>query len=303
MKVRTLRNSIKTYGSMVLLLLLVGSFTACKAKAPQEVGAPIASKNEAENTQDTTGKEPIKAEENKPTVTEPIKSEADQENNDSLQSGTEEDRVAARKAFKTVLIGINEQHTLPDGQPLDWNEFSDMTKNEFAIYDVDQDGKEELLIRYTDASMAGMLEIVYAFDNSTNSVRQQILDFPGFTYYKNGILESPLSHSTGLSGADFWPYSLYQYDREDDSYHNIAMVDSWDKSISETSYDGTVFPKETDIDQDGVIYYIVKEGEYEYKAPIDRSAYDKWLESYIQDSPILEIPYVNITQENIEGVK
>lgn len=299
MRVRTIKGSIKRYGCMVLFLLLAGTLTACKAKAPQEVDTPAAAMNETENNQSNPGEEP-KKEEKAPSVTETIKSETEQGTNEALQGGEE---AAARKAFKTALIGINEQHSLPDGQPLDWNEFSDMTKNEFAIYDVDQDGKEELLIIYNDASMAGMLEIVYAFDSSTSSLRQQILDFPGFTYYKNGILEAPLSHKTDVpSGDDFWPYSLYQYDPEDDAYHNIAMVDSWNKSVAETGYDGTAFPKEKDLDQDGVVYYILKEGEYEYKNPIDRDEYDRWLEGYIQNSAILDIPYVNITQENIEGI-
>ncbi len=303
MKIRILRNSIKKHGGMLLFLLLVGILTGCEAKAPKEVDTSAASKKETENIQINSGGEPNKEEGNSSTVTASIKSDTEQGTNAALQGGSEEEGVNARKAFKKVLNGIIEQHSLPDGQPLDWNEFSDMAKNEFAIYDVDQDGKEELLIRYTDASMAGMLEIVYAFDSSTNSVRQQILVFPGITYYKNGILEAPLSHGTGLSGVDFWPYNLFQYDPADDAYHNIAMVDSWDKSIAENDFNGTVFPKEDDIDQDGVIYYILKEGEYEYKDPIDRDEYDKWLEGYIQNSYILEIPYVNITQDNIERVK
>lgn len=303
MKARTLRSSIKKYGSMVLFLMLVGTLAACKTKNPQKADVPAVSMNDSNNNESNPGEDANKKED-APSVTEVIKSETERGTDEASQGDTEEDKAAARKAFKAVMNGINEQHTLPDGHPLDWNEFSDMTKNEFAIYDVDQDGKEELLIIYNNASMAGMLEIVYAYDSTTDSVRQQILDFPGFTYYQNGILEAPLSHRTDTpSGDSFWPYSLYQYDSKDDTYHNIAMVDSWDKSVSETSFSGAAFPEERDLDQDGVIYYIVKEGEYEYKDPVDRDEYDKWLAGYIQNSAVLDIPYVNITQENIEGIK
>ena len=45
--------------------------------------------------------------------------------------------------------------------------------NRFAVTDIDNDGREELLISYSTASMAGMFLAVYDYNPSTNQLKQQ----------------------------------------------------------------------------------------------------------------------------------
>lgn len=109
---------------------------------------------------------------------------------------------------------------------------SDITNNEFAIYDIDNDGYEELLLSLTSGSMVSYVLEIYNCNNAGDLTLQETV-FPGSTFYENGAIEIPFSHNQGLAGS-FWPYSVIKYDFFTDSYINVGSVDAWDKSCSST---------------------------------------------------------------------
>ena len=66
------------------------------------------------------------------------------------------------------------------------------------------------------------------------------------------IRDRKWSHNQGLGiNFDFWPYNVYSYDAEKDSYSEFAKVDAWNKSVSNTK-NGIPFPDNIDVDGDGI---------------------------------------------------
>ena len=67
----------------------------------------------------------------------------------------EEDILETRRQFAVALKNLYQDHVFPNGDQAECSGSYDITENVFSIYDIDGDGKEELLIEYTRASMAG----------------------------------------------------------------------------------------------------------------------------------------------------
>ena len=129
-------------------------------------------------------------------------------------------------AYAAVLKGIYYQHKYPDGQDCGFNDFGDVSENQFAIYDVDGDGKDELIIEVTTTCTAGMCVSVYSFDEITHVIREEFREFPLLTIYQNGFIKAGWSHNQGLAG-EFWPYTLYQYQPENDSFVVFGRLMHW----------------------------------------------------------------------------
>lgn len=95
-------------------------------------------------------------------------------------------------AFGKVLWNAYRHGTLPDGTPLDYNGTEEAEKNSFAPCDVDGDGKEELLLHWSNAS-------VQEWQNTFSAAA------------------ADWTHNQGLSGR-IWPQNHYQYNKETDAY-------------------------------------------------------------------------------------
>ncbi len=204
-------------------------------------------------------------------------------------------RISARAVYRQALEGVLEdwKTSFPD---------EDLSKNHFAIWDVDGDGREELILEHSSAAvMAGLsTEICGYVDGEWVT---QLSEFPDLTFYGSGAVTAGWSHNQGMAGDSFWPYTLYQYDPASDTYIRVGMVDAWDKALRDTDYDGTPFPDDVDADGDGIVYYIMTGGMYERKDPVDGPDHQAWLESYTAGTQPMEIPYQALTAENIAGVK
>ena len=155
-------------------------------------------------------------------------------------------------------------------------------ENSYSIMDIDDDGKEELLINFGNASyMAGMVLYIYDYDRTTKEAYIQYSGFPDITVYDNGYIKEAASHNHGRSNLDdFWPYQLLQYDAETDKYENVAGIDAWQHIIYEGSDPDPDFPKEKDLDGDGIVYYSWDEGYYEPTMIMDNAEYEEWREKY-----------------------
>ena len=165
-----------------------------------------------------------------------------------------------------------------DGTPFHGNAYD----NSYSIADVDNDGKEELLINFSNAfSMAGMVCYVYDYDRVTEEVYIEHAGFPAMTFYDSGYLKAEASHNHGRSSLDdFWPYDLYVYNAETDKYELVALMDAWQQRISEDVEPDPDFPVEKDLDGDGVVYYDMAENYYAPVMIMDNAEYEKWCEQY-----------------------
>lgn len=205
----------------------------------------------------------------------------------------------ARMAYGEALWDVLQRGILPDGRQLDWVAESSAKQNSFAISDIDRDGKEELMIRWKNAAVAGMVEIVYGYDDGT--IFQELAHWPGMVYYNNGMVV--VSHFRGQHGADtVWPYDLYCYDEEEDVYQYIATALSWDKATLEKNEDGFLFPDELDLDGDGVLYYILTDFSvwpFDVNCLVDKAEYEKWRSSYMDGAKKMSVTYQSIIDQNI----
>ncbi len=209
----------------------------------------------------------------------------------------------ARAAYIKVLEELYHNHRFPNGENLGIQpDDADVSLNRFALYDIDSDGSKELIIGYTTTYTAGQTVKIYDFDSEAGTVREELSEYPGLTFYDNGVISVMASHNHGRAAmrGDFWPYTLYRYDNESDTYVEVAIVDAWEKE--QYVYNET-FPDATDADGDGVVYYVMTDGEVIYNTPVDGEAYEQWLGSYIGGAGRITVPYMNLTEENIYGIE
>ena len=152
------------------------------------------------------------------------------------------------------------------------------------------------------AFMAGMIGVMYDYDSETDHVVKELSDvFPTLDIYDNGVIKVSASHNQGLAGDKLWPYEVYKYDTSTDTYKYFAMVDAWDKSLSEKDYEGNTFPDDVDTDKIGVVYYVTEGGNVEKKA-ISQKDYEKWEKELIGGANKLEIDYKKFTKENVDSI-
>ena len=157
----------------------------------------------------------------------------------------------------------------------------------FALQDIDLDGREELLIDHQGSIMATVCEMVYDYDEAKDQVYEEISNFPQISFYTNGYARADWSHNQTRS--DFWPYFLYQYDPNSDRYEYVAMVRAWDKELSETNEEGSVFPDEVDSSGTGRVYLIEDLRTNQELEPMDVTEYDKWYTDMIGQDTLQEI--------------
>ena len=169
-----------------------------------------------------------------------------------------------------------------------------MAQNRFSVCDVDGDGREELILLYTTTIVAGERGFVFDWDEASGELRTQLEEFPLLTFYENGAVMAGWSHNQG-NGGSFWPYFLYQYLPETDSYQQVGAVDAWDKALGLEGY-----PDEVDASKTGFVYYITTEGDITWDHPVDASQYQAWLAPYLGEARELSIPYVELTAEQIQ---
>lgn len=173
---------------------------------------------------------------------------------------------------------------IPDGVPTE-----DAEKSEEA-------GKavrgEELIVSYSNACTAGMFERVYDYDPVLGELKDEFCAYPALTYYDNGFIKADWSHNQGYG--ELWPFTLYRYDEESDSYVEAGTVATWDKEIREQWFsgpDGQPFPDELDTDGDGTLYYICREGEectYAYEDyKYNKTDYEAWYGEMMDEAKAL----------------
>jgi len=205
------------------------------------------------------------------------------------------------KAYISALENLIQNQILPDGTD-GGTQYGDMSENKFAVCDVDNDGREELLLLYTTTSEGGWAGFVSGYDAQTKKLRTKLRDSTFLTFYDNGIIRANWGSNQRLGG-DFWPYSLYQYAPDSDSYGFVGMVDAWDKNYPVEDPQKNAFPSDIDKSGTGFVYYIMNDRQYDNSHPADASEYNKWVDAYIGEASEIQIRYMDLTEENILRLK
>lgn len=203
------------------------------------------------------------------------------------------------EAYREALENLYYNQTFPDGD-FDGNANPELLEdNGFAVYDVDGDGRRELIIEWSGTATASYRGFVYDYDEATGSLRAEFDGGINLIFYDNGMLEAPLSHNQGPSEY-FWPYFLYQYVPERDAYESRGDVYAVEKDAYQEfgeEFWGFEFPEYADADGNGTAYSI-SDGDW-----VDDDVYEQWRMSFAGEGREMRIPYVSLTLENIRDMR
>ena len=203
----------------------------------------------------------------------------------------------AYAAFSNALENLIQNRVLPDGTPSD--EQDSTTPSRFAVYDVDGDGQDELILLNNTMSMAGTTGYVFDYEEGSEGLQTELVEYVDLTFYDNGLVKAGWSHNQGLAGDHFWPYNLLQYDASIDCYRPYYSVDAWDKAYGEANEQGETYPTEIDKSNAGIVYYIMQGMDFDYSNPVDQSEYTAWLDQQIGSAKELQLSYLDLTVENV----
>ena len=211
-----------------------------------------------------------------------------------------EDPEDSRKIFGEILWNAYLKGELYDGSKLDWTSTEGAAENHFAVTDIDGDGREELLLSWTNASTAGHCFVIYGCWRG--AVYTQFTGFPSLRLYSNCVLEEDWSHNQGWSGR-FWPHYAYRYNPQSDLYEQVGFVEGWDKQLQSEG-----FPDDLDADGDGLVYD-VRPADFDWTgsryAPermMDGPAFEEWRQTYLNGAQQVELELLPLTEENIAAL-
>ena len=221
----------------------------------------------------------------------------DETESDGTENNLTDYTAVEDKVYQNILREIVETGTFPvtegsrcEGRPYE---------NSYAIMDIDQDGKEELLVNFSNTDyMAGMVLYIYDYNRETEEICIEFAGFPSVQIYGNGFIREDASHNHGKSNLDdFWPYSLWKYDPLTDRYECAARIDAWQYQIAEDAEPDPEFPSEKDLDGDGLVYYDYVSGNYDNPdLVLDNAEYESWCGQYAGEQ-IIEINWNPIISE------
>jgi len=188
-----------------------------------------------------------------------------------------------KEAYISALENMIYYGVSPDGE--DWLLCN---YNDYTLFDVDFDGRKELIIHHYGGIYSDNRILIYDYDSEKDALYKEFDGFfEGINFYDNGVVEVHIPHNQGPSfgRADFWPHILYRYNASADTYEEIAFVEGWyRKDGYHETYEDKPFPEEADEDGDGMVYFINVGERYVYEDPIDNAAYFEWRESIIEDA-------------------
>lgn len=211
----------------------------------------------------------------------------------------ETQNALAYQAFREALATVHDKMYWPemDGVEIELFEGGSIEDEKFAVYDVDGDGEDELLISVENTYTAGMCQIVYGYDAETGGVRVELAGYPSMTYYP-GMVRQQASHNQGYAGDKLWPYAIYRYDAQADEYKWSCTADGWDKTLSDYDYSREMaFPDDIDTLGEGYVY-IVSDSAGDKKF-MNRTDYEAWESAMFGSIQPLDIPWQKMTAQNI----
>ena len=226
------------------------------------------------------------------TAAEPVNTEEPSAEAPADQS---EYTAKADEAYKEAVEKLVNDKVFPNGEDTGFEAdsfFGDMDENKYAIADVDSDGKDELIISFTTAPVAGEVEQVYGYNDADGTLKLKLNEFPLVTYYTNGIAEVGWSHNQGWAGERLWPYSLFFYNADKDEYEIRYSIDAWDKTLADKDADGNPYPEDVDKNGDGYVVILTEGAESKY---MSAENYEAWRKDTLGDAQKIEVEYKPVT--------
>lgn len=108
-------------------------------------------------------------------------------------------RTTARATYAAVLRDLLYSGILPDGTVADLLDGADLSRNQFALLDINFDGEEELILLYTTTCTAGQRGMVLSFDETYTGIAGPVCirldEYPMLTFYDNGFIAAGASHN------------------------------------------------------------------------------------------------------------
>lgn len=201
--------------------------------------------------------------------------------------------------FAEALYNLISYNILPDGKTAnDLEGGINSNWDQFAIYDINRDGEDELLIKIQSGSEAGQGQYIYKVDASQSQLEALYNFSINVVFYDTGIIKEDWEHNQGLS-VNFWPYSIWRLGINECPY--VGGADAWEKIAHQTDFDGKPFPDQIDTDGNGIVYFIGDESDINYDNPVDDAEYSAFMKKYFGEGNETYIPWQNITEENIES--
>ncbi len=200
--------------------------------------------------------------------------------------------------FRAALESLYQNQTCAGETYVLPEDFYYLEGNRFAIYDVDGDGGNELILLWENTYTASQIGTIFGKDSS-GTLYVELREYPLLTFYSNHLIEAGISHNQGYAGR-FWPYTMYQHNASTDQYEAVYDVGAWD-GVEYPEVFGDPFPVEEDTCGMGILYTIFpKDGSP--KIECDAVGYEDWHNAVVGTDPPLELPFVYLTPENIAAV-
>ncbi len=154
------------------------------------------------------------------------------------------------QAYYDAMETIYNTRECPDGFVFENFSQEESINNDYAIYDVDTDGVDELVVRCNVGSLAGQCVRVYEYYPSVDEWTCELDCHPDVHFYDNGtvMVNSIRNQSRGV----MCPYYIYRYNVAEDYYPGAYFVWSMDLMYSEEEY-----PYEIDYLNAGSVYYVL----------------------------------------------
>jgi predicted nucleic acid-binding Zn ribbon protein len=207
------------------------------------------------------------------------------ENNDEetvVESSEDEQIISNEKmieAYYGVLSGIYNDRVWADGSEvmLEPSELNS-TDNTFAIYDIDLDGMDELIILMAGTSMANANTVVYGYDESTDTVYKECDSWIYTDFYNDGTVITEYGQKGGYGE---YRRDIYKYDAINDIYNYKGWYDEYDLEVFLEYGTEDFFPYEGDTDGNGLTYCIYDlDYNFDGSTYVDDNVYEEWLKTW-----------------------
>jgi hypothetical protein len=237
-----------------------------------------------------------------------IESAEDEESDMAYINATDADR-----AYYDIVFNLCYNFIWPDGElcAYSYNSGYDMQDNKFAFADVDGDGADELIVCFMASSADWYRTSIYRYDESTGTCVEELTtaprenpgNYPGITFYDNGIVSVYLATNPGWELCEtIWPYSIYQWNRNTKAYDYVGTIYGLDKQLADQM--GEEYPDDVDTEGYGTIYYLSDDnatGDSAISKTMSRSEYESWYEKMC-GGVAGDIAYMDMTDENINSI-